>query len=244
MINQFVIRLVMLSAILVTGASTAQAQQVDCRFFKVTAEGLNVFSEPRGDASFIGALNKNDFVCVAGDQQVGDRAWAYIAYKLLSQNQRKSMEGWAIKGPLQPATQAELTALRDSPSQSVVPPPQPVAPTQTFTPTQPTPPAQAAMPSQQDVVRFSEPLMSGPFPVNGHSLEELTRGGPEFPPIEGLEESIWKKTCNNCHEWNRQSLCVQANIYAKDPKMAFRKQHPYGGAEKMAMMKWAEGGCQ
>src|SRR5580704_4316775 len=121
MINQFVIRLVMLSAILVTGASTAQAQQVDCRFFKVTAEGLNVFSEPRGDASFIGALNRNDFVCVAGDQQVGDRAWAYIAYKLLGQDRRQPMDGWAFKSSLQPASQAEITALRNS----ATPPPPP-----------------------------------------------------------------------------------------------------------------------
>jgi hypothetical protein len=37
---------------------------------------------------------------------------------------------------------------------------------------------------------------------------------------------------------------VQAKIYASDPKMAFRKQHPYGGPEKLAMMNWAQNGCQ
>jgi len=67
---------------------------------------------------------------------------------------------------------------------------------------------------------------------------------PEFPPIDGLPEEVWKKTCNNCHQWNKQSLCVQAKIYANDPKMTLRIQHPYGGPEKIAMMKWAQGGCQ
>lgn len=97
---------------------------------------------------------------------------------------------------------------------------------------------------QQEIVRFNQPIKGDAYPVNGYSLEQLVHGVPEFPPIEGLPESIWKKTCDNCHQWNQQSLCVQAKIYAADPKMAFRKQHPYGGPEKVAMMNWAEHGCQ
>ncbi len=91
---------------------------------------------------------------------------------------------------------------------------------------------------------FTGKITEGPTPVNGSSLEQLIAGVPEFPPIDGLPDEVWRKTCNNCHQWNQQSLCVQAKIYAKDPKMALRKQHPFGGPEKVAMMKWAEGGCR
>jgi hypothetical protein len=65
-----------------------------------------------------------------------------------------------------------------------------------------------------------------------------------FPPIEGLPEAVWKKTCNNCHQWDRDTLCAQANVYVKDPKAALRIPHPFGGPEKVAMMKWAQGGCK
>ena len=124
---------------------------------------------------------------------------------------------------LQPATAAELAAVDGSP--------------------EPAPAPETRAPAG-DVVRFSEPITFGPYPVNGHSLEELIAGLPMFPPIEGLEERIWKKTCNNCHQWDRKTLCVQAEVYVKNPKAALRIPHPYGGAEKVAMMKWAEGGCQ
>ena len=86
--------------------------------------------------------------------------------------------------------------------------------------------------------------MSAPPPLTGRSLEQLIAGVPIFPPIEGLPDNVWKKTCNNCHQWNQQTLCTQAGTYVKDPKMAFRVKHPYGGPEKTALMKWAEGGCQ
>ena len=80
--------------------------------------------------------------------------------------------------------------------------------------------------------------------MQGHSLEELVKGVPTYPPIEGLPENLWQKTCSNCHNWNRQTLCQQAMIYAQDPKMTMRKQHPYGSPEKIAMMNWAQHGCQ
>ena len=88
------------------------------------------------------------------------------------------------------------------------------------------------------------PLDFGPFPVNGRSLEELINDVPMFSPMEGLDESAWKKPCNNCHKWDRQTLCEQGATYAKNPKAALRHSHPYGGADKIAMMRWAKGGCQ
>jgi hypothetical protein len=270
MISRFVIRLLALVGIVAAGGSAAQAQQVDCRFFKVTAENLSVYTEPRGDSSFLGALNRDDFVCVAGDQQVGDRKWAYVAYRLLGGgDQRKTLDGWGIMSALAPASQDEVAALRNSPARppetALIPPPPPpppaafnAPPPTAFVPPPPPreemPPREAMPPgpgpgpgeaaSSDEIVRYSQKLTSGGYPVQGFSLEELVRGIPEFPPIEGLPDDVWHKTCNNCHQWNQQSLCVQARIYAQDEKMAFRKKHPYGGPEKIAMMKWARQGCQ
>jgi hypothetical protein len=106
------------------------------------------------------------------------------------------------------------------------------------------PPAAAAAPDSDEVVRFDEPLKTGPPPVNGHSLEQLVQGVPLFPPIEGLDESLWKKNCNTCHKWDRRTLCEQGATYLKNPKMALRGSHPYGGPEKVAIMQWAKTGCQ
>jgi hypothetical protein len=107
-----------------------------------------------------------------------------------------------------------------------------------------TPPASAAAASSQDVLTFNGIIKEGPTPINGSSLAQLIQSVPEFPPFEGLPEDAWKKTCNNCHQWNQQSLCVQAKLYINDPKMMLRIQHPFGGPEKVAMMKWAQGGCK
>jgi hypothetical protein len=201
-----------------------------CRFFKVTAETLNLFKEPRSASDFVGRLDKNDIVCAVRDQQVGDLLWTFVVYQLQRGGQRKAMENWAIKRFLAPATSAEVTALRAS---EAGPPP----------PAQPPAPAPLPAPAPE-AVQFSEPITFGPPPVKGHSLQELIAGTPLFPPIAGLDESVWKKTCNNCHKWDRETLCAQANVYLKNPQAALRVAHPYGGPEKTAMMKWAEGGCQ
>jgi hypothetical protein len=108
----------------------------------------------------------------------------------------------------------------------------------------PAPATPAPAPTGQDVVRFKEPLTSGPYPVNGSSLEQLVNGIPLFPPIEGLDEAVWKKNCNACHKWDQRTLCEQGATYVKNPKSALRGSHPYGGAEKVAMMQWAKTGCQ
>jgi hypothetical protein len=95
-----------------------------------------------------------------------------------------------------------------------------------------------------DVIRFDVPLTTGPMPINGHSLAELIHGTPLFPPIQGLEESVWKKQCTSCHQWTQKTLCDQATFYVKNPKAALRVPHPYGGPEKVAMIQWAKTGCQ
>jgi hypothetical protein len=76
--------------------SPVQAQQAACQYYQVAAAALNIFSQPNGDASFVGTANKNDFVCVIGEQNVpGDRVWAHIAYKLTGQNHCRSPAGTA-----------------------------------------------------------------------------------------------------------------------------------------------------
>jgi len=229
-----------------TCASSAHAAEPDCRFLKVSTVALNIFKEPRAASDFIDRLEQNDIVCTIGrDQQVGDLVWTYVVYKLEKRNQRKALEGWGILRFLQPAAPAEVAALR-GPREPAAP--QPAAPPPATPP--PAVPLPAAPPPvapapAESVVRFSDPIPFGPFPVNGHSLEELMIAGiPMFSPIEGLEDSVWKKTCNNCHKWDRITLCAQGGTYAKDPKTELRIPHPYGGAEKIAMMKWFQSGCQ
>ena len=63
-----------------TGAASsddglADAQESNCRFFVVAAAALNIFEEPRGLASFVAALRRDDVVCVAADRKVGDVVW-------------------------------------------------------------------------------------------------------------------------------------------------------------------------
>jgi hypothetical protein len=217
-----------------TAASPAQ-QQAACQYYQVNAPSLNVFSQPRADSSFVAALGKSDFVCVVGEQAVqGDRIWVHVTAKLAPQSQHTAMDGWAIKSALQPAAQADVAILTSAPP-AAAPKPQPA-------------PAAANAPPPDifghGVITFTGKITEGPTPVNGSSLAQLITGIPIYPPIEGLPDAVWKKTCNNCHQWNQQSLCVQAKLYAKDPKMTMRLQHPYGGPEKIAMMKWAQGGCQ
>jgi hypothetical protein len=234
-------------------ASTARAQEPDCRFYKVAVDQVNMFDEPRAISKFMAALEKNEIVCVVGDQQVGDRVWAYVAYELRRQNERRPTEGWVVMNALQRATDADLAAVRaitgPRGDQATTRPrdvdPAPVTiPDQAAAPPEPTRPRDEPTRPRDDVVRFTEGLMSAPPPLTGRSLEQLIAGVPTFPPIEGLPDNVWKKTCNNCHQWNQQTLCTQAGTYVKDPKMAFRVQHPYGGPEKTALMKWAESGCQ
>jgi len=208
------------------GDGLSDSQDRDCRFFTVAADDLNVFKEPRGGSEFVGRIDKGNVVCVARGQRVGDLVWAFISYSLEQPNRQKPVNGWAVKRWLRPSEAAELAARRRAVASTEQPA---LGPTRS---------------AAGEAVKFAEPITFGAYPVIGHSLAELIAGVPLFPPIEGLEESAWKKTCNNCHKWDKQSLCVQAGIYMKNPKAALRVKHPYGGPEKVAMIKWAEGGCQ
>jgi hypothetical protein len=223
-----IVRLV-LGLFAVLGTQAALAQQPECRFFKVQSGTLNVSKEPRGDATYIDMLGNADIVCVTREQKVGDRDWAFVAHKVVKPDQRAPVDGWVNQRSLQRLSDAETAALRGG-----GPPPTAAAPPV------PSPPA----PAEENIVRFTEPLTFGPFPVNGSSLEQLSNGIPLFPPMEGLDEVIWKRNCSACHKWDRRTLCEQGASYAKNPRSALRHPHPYGGADKIALMQWAKTGCQ
>jgi hypothetical protein len=212
----------------VVWSQCAPAQEPPCRFYKVQTSTLNVSKEPRGDAAYADVLGNADVVCVTREQNAGGRNWGFVEHKLVKPDQRKAIGGWVNLAALQPLPAAEVATrgLTASPHASA--------------------PAPAAAPpdSAEDVVRFDQPLKTGPPPVNGRSLEQLVQGVPLFPPIEGLDESVWKKNCSACHKWDRRTLCEQGATYLKDPKMALRGSHPYGGPEKVAIMQWAKTGCQ
>jgi hypothetical protein len=249
MIIRYIVGIVALFCTLAAavGDSSAQ-QQAACEYYQVSTPSLNVFAQPRGDASFVGTLASKDFVCVIGEQDVtGDRAWSHIAAKITAPNKRTAMDGWAIKSALQPAGASDVAVLSAPPlaaPQSRSPAATPSSKNPSVSATASSPPAPAGAPSAQDAVTFSGTIKEGPTPINGSSLAQLIQSIPVFSPIEGLPEDAWKKTCNNCHQWNQQSLCVQAKLYVNDPKMMLRVQHPFGGPEKVAMMKWAQGGCK
>src|SRR5947207_15494483 len=87
------------------------AREPDCRFFKVAADALNLFEQPRPVSGFVVQLTKNDVLCVTGTQRVGDVAWVTIRYRLEKPNRRTRIEGWGVKRALQPATGADVAAL-------------------------------------------------------------------------------------------------------------------------------------
>ncbi|MCA0872562.1 caspase family protein [Seohaeicola saemankumensis] len=95
-------------------------------------------------------------------------------------------------------------------------------------------------------VTFASPLISDHAAVSGKSMEQLIGSTPLFAPIDGLPEEYWKdKTCSSCHQWNRDTLCKQANAYLNlNMQRSLEKQHPFGGAMKRSMKSWAAGGCQ
>lgn len=101
------------------------------------------------------------------------------------------------------------------------------------------------LPGEPSLV-FDVPLKTGPHPVVGKSLKELAKGEPMFSPIEGLDPKVWKgKSCSNCHQWDKVTLCDQGSVYARsEPAHMLRKQHPYGGPFKLALRNWSEGGCR
>jgi len=81
--------------------------------------------------------------------------------------------------------------------------------------------------------------------LNGLAIQDVIIMRPEFPPIAGLPDQVWKdKQCSDCHQWNKQTLCVPATHYTKAKgEASLDKPHPFGGAFKQVLRAWADGGC-
>jgi hypothetical protein len=96
------------------------------------------------------------------------------------------------------------------------------------------------------LVTFSGPIQSGEPQIVGKSIEQLIAGGPLFPPFEGIPDELWKgQHCTNCHQWNRDRLCEQAQFYLQgDAARSLEKPHPLGLSFKQVLKAWAAGGCQ
>ena len=95
-------------------------------------------------------------------------------------------------------------------------------------------------------ITFESPLVSVLPELSGKTIAEMIEATPLFAPIEGLPEEYWKgKNCSDCHQWNSERLCVQANVYLSlNMQRSLDKQHPFGGALKRNLKAWAAGGCQ
>lgn len=95
-------------------------------------------------------------------------------------------------------------------------------------------------------VTFTMPLEQGGPEVEGKSLEQLLRGSPVHPPLDGLPETLWKgKICSTCHQWSREDLCEHGRRYVGGAlQAALAKRHPYGGGFKQNVYFWAKNGCK
>jgi hypothetical protein len=237
------IRRIILSLALACGAGAASAQDA-CTIYKVNTSLLNVSKDAGGDI-YNDALFDGDTACVTRLANVKGVDWAFISHKMEGAN-RTPVEGWAALQYLQPAVPGAAAAPAALPTAAAPPPAAAVAPAPSAPAAAPPAASSGATAAirPEDVLRFDQPIPFGPYPLNGRSLQELINTVPMFSPIEGLEESLWKKNCTECHQWNQARLCEQAGTYVQTPRHALRVPHPFGGTIQIALMRWAKSGCQ
>ncbi len=83
-----------------------------------------------------------------------------------------------------------------------------------------------------------------PSPPPARSLDDYLAAAPDFAPIDGLDEAVWKQPCGACHKWTPALLCQQGKGYASAPANITRHAHPFGGEFKRLLKAWAESGCK
>ena len=232
-------------------AATAASAQT-CNLHKVNTSLLNISHQAGGDI-YKDALFDGDLVCVAQQQNVGGQEWAYISNKVEGGNARTLVDGWSPLQYLQKASPNDAaggsppaaSAPPAAPPPAMAAPAAPAAPTARTATAAATAARTAGPPIRpEDVLRYNQPIPFGPFPVNGRSIQDLTDIEPLFSPVEGLDESLWKKNCSTCHQWDQSRLCEQGVTYVQAPKNILRVPHPFGGALKIALMRWAKSGCE
>lgn len=211
------------------GSHPSSAQVAACQPYSVTVPVLQVLRDPAAPDDFITVLQEGDTACVLEDVTVGPERYGFVVDKTGPSGQSVAVGGWASKifmtrvvGQVVPSREGTTAAE-----------PEPLSP-----------PSGDTDAGNGTVLRFEEPVPSGPPEVRGKTLRELAEGEPLFPPIEGLPEDLWQKPCTTCHQWNRERLCDQGNSYVPRAAEVFRHQHPYGGVYKLSLMRWAQSGCQ
>jgi hypothetical protein len=227
---------------LVCGAGAASAQGLpDCTLYKVNTSVLNISKDANSEI-YKDALFDGDIVCVTRVENINGSDWGYISHRLRHANATTLVGGWS---PLRDLQKIFLADAQAHLAGAAPPAGAPAAgiPGAGAMSAPAAPPPQATI-RPEDVLRFDQPIPFGPFPVNGHSIKEIFDTTPLFPPIEGLEDALWQKKCTECHKWNQARLCDQGATYVKAPRNVLRVPHPFGGAEKLALMRWAKSGCQ
>jgi hypothetical protein len=225
---------------LVCSASAAWAQEPACTFYKVDTNTLPISKDAGGDR-VIDALFEGDVACVTKKTTVKGVEWGFVAQNVEPPEKITAVNGWSPLQRLQQITAAQAAALLAAGA-----PPEQAPAAKAPSAAGPAAPKAAAVATShpEDVLHFDQPIPFGPFPVNGHSIKEMINTEPMFSPVEGLDESLWKKKCTSCHKWNKDVLCQQAQTYLRAPKDVLRIQHPFGGTLKVALMRWARSGCQ
>jgi hypothetical protein len=254
------------------GGHKASAQQPACDLFSVDGGLLNI-SKTAGGTIYIDVIEKGEIVCISRQAKSRGKSWGLVTYKIEKDDKRTDVDGWAMMSHLTKLATSRAAAIESKaktptaqanpvtgeckrflPSAQVivaVPCESTVgARTTPSTPSASTTPSPSMRPSHtsaatdpDNVLRFTQPVPFGPFPVNGRSLKELAESQPLFPPLEGIPDEMWKKPCATCHKWNQARLCEQGKTYAQSARQVLRHQHPFGGAYKIALMKWAKSGC-
>ena len=222
---------------LALGVSAASAQEPACSLYQVDTRMLNISKEAGGE-TYIDVLVDGEVACVTRKQKVNGSDRGYVAHKLAKPDGRTPVNGWAALRYLKPLSPGEAAA-GGAGAESAVPAARPAVVAAAPAVAVPAP----ATVDPEDVLRFDQPIGFGPFPVNGQSIKTLAEAQPLFSPLDGLDESQWRKPCGACHKWDQAKLCEQGKSYAKSAKAVLRHPHPFGGAFKIAVMKWAKGGC-
>jgi len=227
------------AALMAHGDDVAAAE---CKLYTVTAPILDVRKDAEKQGGYIDVLEGGEVACVTKEQQVGNKAMGFVAHKVPKEGPIKPINGWVGLRFMKLQAKGEAAAPK---AEAAAPRPEPAAPE-----AEPKQEEAAAVPApapaqkpEEEGLKFDQPVPFGPYPVRGKTLQELAQWEPIFSPLEGLDESLWKKSCATCHKWNQERLCKQGASYIKAARLVFRHQHPYGGPYKLALMRWAKSGC-
>lgn len=197
------------------------AAQTACTPHSVNVAVLQVLKEPDQPGVYVSALQQGDIACISDQTRVGPQQLGFVVEKTAADGSTSEVGGWASVIFMTELTQAEATT----------------------TVAEGTTEEEKTAMLEADILRFEEPVPYGPPQIRGKTLKELVDGEPMFAPIEGLDKELWSKNCSSCHQWEAQSLCEQGRSYLGRASEVFRHQHPYGGAYKLSLMRWAKTGC-